>query len=463
MSRLSRRSLIGKSLLAAGTTALLSARQSKGVSGLQRALGRPLGANDRIRVAVAGIHNQGSAHIKYYAQLAKSHNVEIVYLVDPDSRLFESRVKIVEDQAGYRPAKCVQDVRRALDDRDVDAVSIATPNHWHSLITIWACQAGKDVYVEKPHSHCMWESGKMVEAAAKYRRIVQVGTQNRSTAYNLRAREIVQSGQLGAIGLVKVFNLKNGAPFKLGDPGQQPAGFDWDRWLGRAAWRPYHQRIWRGGWHWHWDYCGGDMTDDGIHQIDLALMVMGDPGLPKSVRALGGRYVTHKQDDAEVPDVLNIAWEFPTFAMTFDMSQYPAYMEKSSDVLRKKHLVSDWKQNATRIEIYGQEQLMILGRHGGGLVVEKGSSQVVEKVHGQAGDVEHYRNFIACVKSRKAPNADIAVAHASNLIAHMGNIAHRVGNAALAYDEAANAFDNPAATALVKAPYRSGYEIPDVV
>jgi predicted dehydrogenase len=309
----------------------------------------------------------------------------------------------------------------------------------------------------------MWESGKMVEAAAKYRRIVQVGTQNRSTAYNLRAREIVQSGQLGAIGLVKVFNLKNGAPFKLGDPGQQPAGFDWDRWLGRAAWRPYHQRIWRGGWHWHWDYCGGDMTDDGIHQIDLALMVMGDPGLPKSVRALGGRYVTHKQDDAEVPDVLNIAWEFPTFAMTFDMSQYPAYMEKSSDVLRKKHLVSDWKQNATRIEIYGQEQLMILGRHGGGLVVEKGSSQVVEKVHGQAGDVEHYRNFIACVKSRKAPNADIAVAHASNLIAHMGNIAHRVGNAALTYDAAANAFDNPAATALVKAAYRSGYEIPDVV
>jgi predicted dehydrogenase len=356
-----------------------------------------------------------------------------------------------------------KDYRKILEAKDIDAVIVATHDNWHAPLTIQACQAGKDVYVEKPHSHCMWESGKMVEAAAKYRRIVQVGTQNRSTAYNLRAREIVQSGQLGAIGLVKVFNLKNGAPFKLGDPGQQPAGFDWDRWLGRAAWRPYHQRIWRGGWHWHWDYCGGDMTDDGIHQIDLALMVMGDPGLPKSVRALGGRYVTHKQDDAEVPDVLNIAWEFPTFAMTFDMSQYPAYMEKSSDVLRKKHLVSDWKQNATRIEIYGQEQLMILGRHGGGLVVEKGSSQVVEKVHGQAGDVEHYRNFIACVKSRKAPNADIAVAHASNLIAHMGNIAHRVGNAALAYDEAANAFDNPAATALVKAPYRSGYEIPDVV
>ena len=303
----------------------------------------------------------------------------------------------------------------------------------------------------------------MVEAAAKYRRVVQVGTQNRSTEYNHQARDIVRSGKLGKIGLVKVFNLKNGSPFKFGDPGKQPEGFDWDRWLGRAAYRPYHQKLWQGGWHYHWDYCGGDLTDDSIHQLDLALMVMGDPGLPKSVRALGGRYVVHKDDDAEVPDVLNIAWDFESFAMTFDMSQYPKYMEKSSDVLRKKHLVSDWKQNATRIEFYGQDMLMILGRHGGGFVVEKASSQVVEKVHGQAGDLEHYRNFIACVKSRKPPNADVAVAHASNLVAHMGNIAHRVGNDALTYDAKANAFDKPEANALVKDTYRKGYEIPERV
>ncbi len=420
---------------------------------------RVAGANERVNVAIIGCGGRGRFILRVMLEEAGARCAAICDLSDERMEQMWAFIQPVQPE---KP-RFEKDYRKILEAKDIDAVIVATHDNWHAPLTIQACQAGKDVYVEKPHSHCMWESGKMVEAAAKYRRIVQVGTQNRSTAYNLRAREIVQSGQLGAIGLVKVFNLKNGSPFKLGDPGQQPAGFDWDRWLGRAAWRPYHQRIWRGGWHWHWDYCGGDMTDDGIHQIDLALMVMGDPGLPKSVRALGGRYVTHKQDDAEVPDVLNIAWEFPTFAMTFDMSQYPAYMEKSSDVLRKKHLVSDWKQNATRIEIYGQEQLMILGRHGGGLVVEKGSSQVVEKVHGQAGDVEHYRNFIACVKSRKAPNADIAVAHASNLIAHMGNVAHRVGNAALAYDAAANAFDHPAATALVKAPYRAGYEIPESV
>jgi len=192
-------------------------------------------------------------------------------------------------------------------------------------------------------------------------------------------------------------------------------------------------------------------------------MVMGDPGLPKSVRALGGRYI-HKGDDAEVPDVLNIAWDFSSFAMTFDMTQYPVYMEKSTDALRKKkNLVPDWTQNATRIEFYGQDMLMILGRHGGGFVVEKASSQIVEKVYGTPGDRVHYLNFIECVKNRKQPNADVAIAHASNLVAHMGNIAHRVGNVSMTYDAKAGAFDNPAANAMFKDTYRKGYEIPDNV
>ena len=191
-------------------------------------------------------------------------------------------------------------------------------------------------------------------------------------------------------------------------------------------------------------------------------MVMGDPGLPKSVRSLGGRYV-HKGDDAEVPDVLNVAWDFGSFAMTFDMSQYPKYMEKSTDAIRKKTIVPDWMQNATRIEVYGQDLFMILGRHGGGFIVEKGRSQIVEKVLGQAGDYDHYKNFLASVKERKQPNAPVAIAHASNVTAHMGNIAHRLGNVALRYDEKTNTFDNPDATKLIKDTYRKGYEIPEQV
>ncbi len=419
---------------------------------------RVIGANERVNVAIIGCGGRGRFVLRVMIEDAGAN---CVCLCDLSDQRLEQMWEFIHPVQPNKP-RFEKDYLKVLASPDVDAVIIATPDNWHAPLTIMACQAGKDVYVEKPHSHCMWESGKMVEAAAKYRRVVQVGTQNRSTEYNHQAREIVRSGRLGKIGLVKVFNLKNGSPFKLGDPGKQPEGFDWDRWLGRAAVRPYHQKLWQGGWHYNWDYCGGDLTDDSIHQLDLALMVMGDPGLPKSVRALGGRYI-HKGDDAEVPDVLNIAWDFSSFVMTFDMTQYPKYMEKSSDVLRKKHLVSDWKQNATRIEFYGQDMLMILGRHGGGFVVEKASSQVVEKVYGQAGDLEHYRNFIACVKSRRQPNADVAVAHASNLVAHMGNIAHRVGNAALAYDEKNNRFDSPEATALIKDRYRKGYEIPDAV
>ena len=419
---------------------------------------RVIGANERVNIAIIGCGGRGRFVLRV---MLEETGANCVCLCDLSDSRIEKMWNFIQPVQKAKP-RFEKDYRKVLDSPDIDAVIIATQDNWHAPLTIMACQAGKDVYVEKPHSHCMWESGKMVEAAAKYKRIVQVGTQNRSTEYTHAAREVVRSGKLGKIGLVKVFNLKKGSPFKLRDPGKQPEGFDWDRWLGRAAWRPYHQHIWQGGWHYNWDYCGGDMTDDAIHQIDLALMVMGDPGLPSSVRALGGRYV-HTGDDAEVPDVLNAAWDFGSFAMTFDMTQYPRYMEKSTDSIRRKTLVPDWMQNSTRIEVYGQDLFMILGRHGGGYIVEKGHSQIVEKVYGQAGDYAHYNNFISCVKSRKQPNAAVATAHASNLIAHMGNIAHRVGNVSLAYDAKANTFDNPAATALVKASYRKGYEIPDLV
>lgn len=418
----------------------------------------PASANDRPRVALIGCGGRGRFVSRVMADEA---GADCTVLCDlRDDRLNQAWEFLSEVQK-TKP-RFEKDFRKVLESKDVDAVIVATPDIWHAPVTIEACRAGKDVYVEKPHSHNIWESGKMVEAARKYGRIVQVGTQNRSKEYNLAAREVVRSGRLGKIGLVKVFNLKSGGPFKLGEPGTPPAGFDWDRWLGRAPVRPYHQQIFSGGWHQYWDFCGGDMCDDGIHQTDLALMLMGDPGLPKSVRSLGGRFV-HRGDDSEVPDVQVANWEFDTFAMTFELTGYPKYMVKSSDVLRRKTIVSDWKQNATRIEIYGSELLMIVGRHGGGYVVEQSESRVVEKVLGEAGDAEHYKDFIASVKSRKAPHADIGIAHASNVIAHMGNIAHRIGNVALRYDAATGRFDNDRANAMIKPAYRKGYEIAETV
>lgn len=420
-----------------------------------RAQGRQ-SPNERPNVALIGCGGRGRFIIRVMVDECGANCAALCDL--SDDRL-DKCWKFLEEVQPTKP-RFEKDFRRVLDAKDIDAVIVATHDIWHTPLAIMACQAGKDVYVEKPHSHNIWESGRLVEAAQRYQRLVQVGTQNRSKEYNLAAREIIRSGRLGKIGLVKVFNLKSGDAFKLKEPGRQPADFDWDRWLGRARLRPYHQHLWQGGWHQYWDFCGGDLCDDGIHQIDLALMLMGDPGVPKSVRGMGGRFV-HRGDDSEVPDVQVADWEFDSFVMTFELSGYPKYMVKSSDTLRKKTLVTDWKQNATRIEIYGSELMMIVGRHGGGFVVEQSASRVVEKMFGEAGDAEHYKNFIECIKSRRQPNAPVAIAHASNVAAHMANIAHRVGNVSMRYDAARGRFDNEQANALLRPEYRKGYELPE--
>ncbi|HPA18677.1 MAG TPA: Gfo/Idh/MocA family oxidoreductase [Verrucomicrobiae bacterium] len=452
MNKLTRRSFLetsGKTaagMALAGTT--LSAARAQQVAG----------ANERPNVALIGCGGRGRFVIRV---MIEEGGANCAALCDLSDDRLEKCWQFISEPQKTKP-RLEKDYRKILDAKDIDAIVIATPDIWHAPLAIMACQAGKDVYVEKPHSHNIWESGKMVEAARKYNKIVQVGTQNRSKEYNLAAREIVRSGKLGKIGLVKVFNLKSGNAFKLGDPGTQPPGFDWDRWLGRAPVRPYHQQIFSGGWHNYWDFCGGDTCDDGIHQIDLALMLMGDPGFPTNVRSIGGRYA-HRGDDSEVPDVQISNWDFGSFVMTFELSGYPKYMEKSSDALRRKTLVPDWTQNSTRIELYGSELLMIVGRHGGGFVVEQSKSRIVEKMLGEAGDAEHYKNFLECIKGRKKPNADISIAHASNVIAHMSNIAHRVGNVALKYDAEKVCFDNERANKFIKPEYRKGYEIPENV
>lgn len=414
-----------------------------------------MGAADRINVALVGCGGRG----RYVALGMAEQGARISVLCD----LLESRMGSTAEflkKAQPEPPRLDKDLDAVLAAKDVDAVIVATPDHWHAPATVAACRAGKDVYVEKPHSHNLWESARMIEAARRHKRIVQVGTQNRSGPYNLQALEVIRSGRMGKIGLVKVFNLKSGGPFRLGEAGSPPAGFDWDRWLGRAPARPYHQGIVNQGWLWMWDFAGGDMSADAIHQIDLALMMMGDPGPARSVRAVGGRYV-NRGDDAETPDVQLVSWEFPDFLMEFNMTNYPRYMEKTSATIRRNDEHPYWTQNATRIEFYGSELMMILGRHGGGVVTMQSGGRVVDKVYGRPCDEPHYANFLECVRSRKTPNADIAVADAGNVLVHMGNIATRLGGASLRYDAAARTFDNADANRLIKPAYRAGYEIPD--
>jgi len=445
MKRLNRRTFLsrGSGIAAAGGVVTLHASSRTQVAG----------ASDRINLAMIGCGGRG----RYVMRGLIEEKANLVALCDLRQDRLDEAWKFLSEVQTNQP-RFVKDMREVFDSKDIDGVVVATPDHWHAPAAIMACQAGKDVYVEKPHSRNIWESGKMVEVARKYNRIVQVGTQNRSGAYTIAARDYVKSGRLGKIGLVKVFNMKSGGPFRLGPSPEPPAGFNWDAWLGPVPARPFHEEIFDGGWHKFWDFSGGDMADDGIHQLDLALMVMGDPGLPRSVRTVGGRYV-YPDDDAEVPDIQVVNWDFGNLLVTFELTGYPKYMMKTSGTIRRNDLFPYWTHNATRIEIYGSELMMTLGRHGGGWIVQQSGGGIVDKMYGRPCDEEHYRNFLESMRSRKPPTADISVAHTSNVIMHMGNLAQRVGNVALEYDATARKFDNPEANQLIKGEYRKGYEI----
>ncbi len=420
--------------------------------------GRVRGANERVQVALVGCGGRGRLDMRGIA----TAGADIVQLCDLNNKRLDAASQFLADVQGRKP-KFVKDMRRVFDSNEVDAVIVATPDHWHAPASIMACQAGKDVYVEKPHSHNVWESRKLVEAARKYDRIVQVGTQNRSGAYNFSALEYVNSGKLGGVALVKVYNLKPGGPFYLGEPGQMPADFDWDAWLGPAPERAWYQNIYKHGWHKFWDYSGGDMADDGIHQLDLAMMLIGDPGLPKRVSCIGGR-LFYKDDDAEVPDVQVVTCEYDDFVMTFELSGYPKYMRKTTATIRRNDEFPYWTQNATRIELYGSEQMMTVGRHGGGWQVTSSGGKVIEQVYGRPCDDEHWTNFIECVKSRKRPNADVETAHTACTLVHLSNIAHRVGNVSFEIDRKRQRIVGiDAANALLKREYRRGYEVPEKV
>jgi predicted dehydrogenase len=383
---------------------------------------------------------------------------ELVGLCDLNPKRID---KVAGEVAAFqtKKPKRYNHMMKVYDDKEVDAVIIATPDHWHGPAAILALQAGKDVYVEKPHAHNIWESQQMAKLAKKNNCILQVGTQNRSAPYNKEAVEYVKSGELGDIRLVKVYNLKPGEAFNLGEAGDHPRDFDWNEWTGGAHMRDWHQDIFEGGWHHYWTYSGGDLADDAAHQIDLAAMLMGDPGFPLSVSSAGGR-LQHKGDDSEVPDLLETAYEFPEFIMTLEHSNYPKYMRKTDGSIRRNDEFPYWTQNATRIELYGSELMMTIGRHGGGWIVTTAGGRVKEKVYGRPGDEPHCINFLECVKSRKTPNANLDKLHSSTALLHLANISHQVGNKKLWLDTKKERFkNNKAANALLKREYREGFEV----
>jgi predicted dehydrogenase len=384
--------------------------------------------------------------------------VEIKYLCEVDDMRGGRVIDEVSKLQGYKPLR-VRDMRQAFDDKDVNAVLICTPEHWHALASVWACEAGKDVYVEKNISLNIDEGRKMIEAAREYKRIIQCGTQNRSAEYSLSAREYIQSGKLGRVFHVKCFcMLPGGKPWFLKPDSGVPEGLDWDLWLGPAERVPYNVSRHKAWYDW-WAYSGGAaLAGDASHVMDLARMVLGDPGHPGSVYCQGGRVLY--DDKRDVPDIQSITYDYKKFSLTCVSSMFGDYMAKSDASVRYGNNFPDWRLNATRIEIYGTEGMMYLGRHGGGWQVISSGGEVVAREYGFFPDIEHQKDFIDAVKTRKLPNGDIEQGHFTATLVHLANISYRLGNKQLDFDPVSEMFINSKeANDLCVINYRSGFEL----
>jgi predicted dehydrogenase len=363
------------------------------------------GPNDVIRVAVVGVHGRGMDHIDGFSRLK---DVRITAICDIDQNTIGSAKREIEQRYGT-PPRYYQDIRRLLDDKEIDAVSVATTNHWHALATIWAVQAGKDVYVEKPVSHNVSEGRRMVEAARKYNRIVQTGTQLRSHKGIQDAMAFVHSGKLGKVYMAKGLCYKPRGSIGHQPDGPVPPGVDYNLWLGPAPERPFNPNRFHYNWHWHWDYGNGDLGNQGIHQMDVARWGLGKQEFPKAVLASGGRF--GYSDDGQTPNTLHVSYEFDDCELQFEVRGLI-----TNDELKVK--IGDI--------FYGTEGVLAVTSYTNWQVY---FGPKLEKGPAGTGGGDHFANFVKAVKARdhKLLTADIEEGHLSSAYCHLGNIAYRLG------------------------------------
>ncbi|MGV8094994.1 MAG: Gfo/Idh/MocA family protein [Mangrovibacterium sp.] len=395
-----------------------------------------------------------------------SANATIKYVCDVNMKRSSQLASEIQRSVGYLPVS-VGHLQTALEDKEVNAVIIATPDHWHALATVLACQAGKDVYLEANPTHNVWEGEKIKEAAVRSKRIIQVGFQNRSSSSAVTAREYIQSGKLGQVVHVKVYNMAGGGKWVAREDSPVPEGLDWDAWLGPAAIRDYNPGIYevtsQGGWNNYWSYGGGILAGATGHLLDLARMVLDDPGHPASVYCSGGNWCWGSL--REVPENLAITYDYGKFALTCETGNAMGYMKDGTpSVTAGATGSSDWMRTSSRIEIYGTEGLMYLGLDEKGWQVTGKDGVLIAGEPGTNPDLAHLKDFIDCIKTRHNPKSDIDQSRLSAALIHLGNIAYRTGNKQLLFDASKGVFaNNDQANSLLKTTYREGYVIPEKV
>jgi predicted dehydrogenase len=420
------------------------------------AAGKTRSANDRLVIALIGAGSWGTNIILESAGLKE--NILVKYICDVDDTRGGRAITEVEKIQGTRPVS-VRDMRRIFDDKEVDGVLIATPEHWHSLATVWACQAGKDVYVEKCISHSIYEGQKMIEAAMKYERIVQCGTLNRSADYALTARDYIKSGELGDVVTVHAMELTDGpVPFNPKEDSPAPDTIDWDLWLGPAPKVPYNESRHK-SWVYYWDYSGGSAFAQGvIHQVDMLRLVLDNPGFPKSVYCTGGRYLY--QDKRDAPDYQMAVYDYGNFVMMLQAGEFTRYLDKTKPEVRFGTIFPEWQQNATKIEIYGTKRMMYLGVMGGGWQAFDRDNKIAAADKGIYPLKAHLKNFFDCMRSRKQPNGNIIQGHQSASLIHMANLSYRSGSKQLLFSpEYETIINDNTARELAKPHHRKGFEM----
>lgn len=375
-------------------------------------------ANDQLRVAVIGVHSRGVDHVKGFAG---RHNCVVATVCDVDEAVVSKAMKAAEKAQG-KPPKYERDLRRVFDDNSIDVVSIATPNHWHSLAAIWAMQAGKDVYVEKPVSHNVSEGRRVVETARKYQRICQAGTQCRSMEGTREAIEFMRSGKLGKIRLARGLCYKRRPSIgKVSGPQEPPKTMDYDLWCGPAPNNPPARNGVFGpvhyDWHWVWDYGNGDLGNQGIHQMDVARWGLGKKGLAKSVLSVGGRF--GYVDDGQTPNTQIAVFDYGDCELIFEVRGLPT-----------KHL------NGAKVGniFYGTKGYLVCPSYESAVAYSNDGDII--KVFARGGD--HYGNFVQAVRSRKPEllRGEIEEGHLSSALCHLANISYRLGSPQPANSEA---------------------------
>jgi len=439
--------------------------QTIAAAGVATALGatRVTGANDRIRIGFIGLGNRGDQVLDGFLQ---HKDGEVVAICD----LNQPYLDFAAHKIGNSP-KQFKDYRKLLEQKDLDAVAVCTPDHWHALQMIQACQAGKDVYVEKPLSICVAEGRRMVEAARKYNRITQVGLNRRSSTICTEAAEILRSGGIGTITAVRSFHIQNEWPTGIGNPPDEtpPADFDWEAWLGPSPKVPYNRNRAFYRFRWFYNYSGGQVTNFGAHFMDFAHWALGHDA-PLAVAAMGGKLAI--TDNREIPDTLEAMWTYPggtlvTFSQ-FNTNASPADRRRSNMEFRgtKGTMYMDYSyyeivpEETEEMVFPAQTPLdRTLSRQ-----YEKARKVLIaaKRVPGDDGTTAHSRNFLDCVRSRKLCHCDIEIGHRSTSATLIANIAHQT-KSYLEWDAKAEQFtNNPAANKRLSYEYRAPYKLPEV-